>query len=99
MGSLVNADNVTMNLIISLLSGFITFCFDYSPGLLNMTAAKVNLKEGKEMPLGSFRAVIIFFQAYLAILFARVIDIRPDIVILLREVGFVYLSFNVLFLF
>jgi hypothetical protein len=30
-------------------------------------------------------------------LFARVIDIRPDIVILLREVGFVYLSFNVLF--
>jgi hypothetical protein len=39
-----------------------------------------------------------FFQAYLAILFARVIDIRPDIVILLREVGFVYLSFNVLFL-
>jgi hypothetical protein len=30
-------------------------------------------------------------------LFARVIDIRPDIVILLREVG-LYLSFNVLFL-
>jgi hypothetical protein len=59
-----------------------------------MTAAKVNLKEGKEMPLGRFRAVIIiFFQAYLAILFARVIDIRPDIVILLREVGFVYLTF------
>jgi hypothetical protein len=31
-------------------------------------------------------------------LFARVIDIRPDIVILLREVGLVYLSFNVYFL-
>jgi hypothetical protein len=29
-------------------------------------------------------------------LFARVIDIRPDIVIL-REVGLVYLSFNVYF--
>jgi hypothetical protein len=63
-----------------------------------MTAAKVNLKEGKEMPLGSFSSSDNhFFQAYLAILFARVIDIRPDIVILLREVGFVYLSFNVLF--
>jgi hypothetical protein len=50
----VNADNVTMNLIISLLSGFITADWDTPPGLLNMTAAKVNLKEGKEMPLGSF---------------------------------------------
>jgi hypothetical protein len=43
-----------MNLIISLLSGFITADWDYSARLLNMTAAKVNLKEGKEMPLGSF---------------------------------------------
>jgi hypothetical protein len=41
------------------------------------------------MPLGSFSSSDNhFFQAYLAILFARVIDIRPDIVILLREVGF-----------
>jgi hypothetical protein len=41
-----------------------------------MTAAKVNLKEGKEMPLGSFRAVIIIFSSLSTILFARVIDIR-----------------------
>jgi hypothetical protein len=41
------------------------------------------------MPLGSF-GVIIIFSSLLAILFARVIDIRPDIVILLREVGLVY---------
>jgi hypothetical protein len=44
------------------------------------------------MPLGSFSGSDNFFQAYLAILFARVIDIRPDIVILLREVGLVYLE-------
>jgi hypothetical protein len=76
-----------MNLIISLLSGFITALIGITRRLLNMTAAKVNLKEGKEMPLVCFGAVIIiFFQAYSAILFARVIDIRPDIVILLREV-------------
>jgi hypothetical protein len=31
-------------------------------------------------------------------LFARVIDIRPDIVILLREVGFGIFDFDVLFL-
>jgi hypothetical protein len=45
-----------------------------------MTAAKVNLKEGKNASWFVFGAVIIF-QAYLAILFARV-DIRPDIVII-----------------
>lgn len=33
-----------------------------------------------------------FFQAYVAVLFARVIDNRPDVVTLLREVGFVIFS-------
>jgi threonine/homoserine/homoserine lactone efflux protein len=87
----VNAETMPMNLIISLLSGFLTALIGITPpGLLNMTAAKVNLKEGKRNAFWFvFGAVIIiFFQAYLAILFARVIDIRPDIVILLREVGF-----------
>jgi hypothetical protein len=61
-----------------------------------MTAAKVNLKEGKSASWFVFGAVIIFFLL-LAILFARVIDIRPDIVILLRESGLDIWSFNVLF--
>jgi threonine/homoserine/homoserine lactone efflux protein len=57
------------------------------------------LKEGKRNASWFvFGAVIIIFSSLLAILFARVIDIRPDIVILLREVGLVYLSFDVLFL-
>jgi hypothetical protein len=38
------------------------------------------------------------FSSLLSDIFARVIDIRPDIVILLREVGLVYLDFDVLFL-
>jgi threonine/homoserine/homoserine lactone efflux protein len=87
----VNVDTLPMNLIISLLSGFITALIGITPpGLLNMTAAKVNLKEGKRNALWFvFGAVIIiFFQVYLAIQFARVINIRPDILILLREVGF-----------
>ena len=84
-----------MNLIISLLSGFITaFIGITPPGLLNMTAAKVNLKEGKRSALWFvFGAIfIIFFQAYLAILFARFIDDRPDLVLLLREIGCVVFS-------
>jgi threonine/homoserine/homoserine lactone efflux protein len=80
-----------MNLLISLLTGFATaFIGITPPGLLNMTAAKVNLKEGKRNA-GWFifgAVIIIFCQAYLAILFARVINVRPDIVVLLREVGF-----------
>jgi threonine/homoserine/homoserine lactone efflux protein len=87
----VYAHTLPMNLIISLLSGFVTALIGITPpGLLNMTAAKVNLKEGKRNAIWFvFGAVIIiFFQAYLAILFARVIDVRPDIVILLREIGF-----------
>lgn len=80
-----------MNVLISLLTGFATaFIGITPPGLLNMTAAKVNLKEGKRnslwFVLGAI--IIIFFQAFLAILFARVINVRPDIIILLREVGF-----------
>jgi threonine/homoserine/homoserine lactone efflux protein len=80
-----------MNVLISLLTGFATaFIGITPPGLLNMTAAKVNLKEGKRnaiwFVLGAI--IIIFFQAFVAILFARVINVRPDIIILLREVGF-----------
>jgi hypothetical protein len=59
-----------------------------------MTAAKVNLKEGKTSAywfvLGA--VIVIFFQATLAILFARYIEGRPDVIVLLREVGFVIFS-------
>ncbi|RTZ10112.1 lysine transporter LysE [Flavobacterium sp. GSP27] len=81
-----------MNLITSLFLGFVTaFVGITPPGLLNMTAAKVNLKEGKKSAfwfvLGA--VIVIFVQAYLAILFAQFIEVRPDVIVLLREVGFV----------
>lgn len=91
-----------MNVITPFLLGFVTAVIGIiPPGLLNMTAAKVNLKEGKINALSFvFGAVIvIFFQAYLAILFARVIDRRPDIVALLREVGFgIFTALSIYFL-
>ena len=54
-----------------------------------MTAVKVNLKEGKRTALWFvFGAVIIiFFQTFLALLFARVIDKSPSLLLLLREIG------------
>lgn len=80
-----------MNLIISLFSGFLSaFIGITPPGLLNMTAAKVGLKEGKRNAFWfvSGAVLVIFFQVYLAVLFARIINARPDIILLLREVGF-----------
>ena len=84
-----------MNLITSLFLGFVTaFVGITPPGLINMTAAKVNIKEGKRSAywfvLGA--VVVIFSQATLAILFARYIEGRPDVIVLLREVGFVIFS-------
>ncbi|WP_310379538.1 LysE family transporter [Flavobacterium sp.] len=93
-----------MNLITPLFLGFFTaFIGIIPPGLINMTAAKVNLKEGKKnalwFVLGAL--IIIVFQAFFAILFAKIINRRPDLVILLREVGlgiFVMLTIYFLFL-
>ncbi len=56
-----------------------------------MTAAKVNHKEGKRnaiwFVLGAI--LVIFFQVFFAVLFAKIINRRPDLVTLLREIGFV----------
>ncbi|MHC0439863.1 LysE family transporter [Flavobacterium sp. 3-210] len=81
-----------MTYLTPLLSGFIAAAIGtIPPGLLNMTAAKIKMKEGKKnavwFVIGA--VFVIFFQAYVAVLFARVIDNRPDVVTLLREVGFV----------
>jgi threonine/homoserine/homoserine lactone efflux protein len=77
-------------LITSLFLGFTTaFIGIIPPGLINMTAAKVNLKEGKRNALWFVLGAIlvIFFQSFFAIMFAKIIHRRPDLVTLLREVG------------
>lgn len=78
-----------------LLSGFIAAVIGIiPPGLINMTAAKINLKEGKKNAMWFVigAVLVIFFQVYVAVLFAQVIDNRPDVVTLLREIGFVIFS-------
>ena len=80
-----------MNLIASLFLGFVTdFVRITPPGLINMTAAKMNHKKRKRSAfwfvLGA--VIVIFFQATLAILFAQFIKEHPDVIVLLREVGF-----------
>lgn len=91
-----------MTYLTPLISGFIAAAIGtIPPGLLNMTAAKIKMKEGKKNALSFVigAVLIIFFQAYVAVLFARVIDNRPDVVILLREAGFVIFSILTIYFF
>lgn len=64
------------------------------PGLLNMTASKIGVQDGKirAMLFGIGAAVIVMCQAYISVAFAKVIDGNEDILILLREVGLVIFS-------
>ncbi len=92
-----------MEVILPLLVGFaVAFCTTLLPGLLNMTAAKVSLKENRRNALvfAAGAAVVVFFQAYIAVTFAKLINSRPDIVYLLEEVGvLIFFVLTVYFLF
>jgi threonine/homoserine/homoserine lactone efflux protein len=91
-----------MNYITPLFFGFISaFVGIIPPGLINMTAAKVNHKEGKRNALWFIlgAVIIICFQVFFAILFAKIINHRPDLVTLMREIGFgIFATLTVYFL-
>lgn len=79
-----------MDVVLPVVVGFsISFLATLLPGLINMTAAKISLKEGRRnavhFALGA--ATIVFFQAYIAVSFAKFINRRPDVVNTLEEVG------------
>ena len=91
-----------MNYITPLFFGFISACIGIiPPGLINMTAAKVNHKEGKRnalwFVLGAL--LIICVQVFFSILFAKIINRRPDLITLMREIGFgIFATLTVYFL-
>ena len=61
------------------------------PGLLNMTAAKISLKEGanRGIMFAIGACVIVFLQTYIAALFARYLSLHQDVVAVLQRVAFV----------
>lgn len=61
------------------------------PGLLNMTAARISLKEGagRGIMFSTGVCIIVFVQTYIAAIFARYLSNRPDIVEILQRVAFV----------
>ena len=91
-----------MNYITPLFFGFISAIVAIiPPGLINMTAAKVNHREGKRNALWFVLGAIlvICFQVFFAVLFAKIINHRPDLVVLLREIGFgIFTALTIYFL-
>lgn len=92
-----------MSVVVSFFSGLISASVGTAlPGLINMTAAKVSIRDGREraMMFITGAMIIVFSQTLSAILFARYIDSRPDIIILLREVGFgIFAALTIYFFF
>lgn len=92
-----------MEYLYFLLFGFIAAVIGVSlPGLLNMTAVKLALKEGKESAytyvLGAL--VTIFIQTYIAVFFAKLIESSVLISETLQEIGlFIFSVLTVYFLF
>ncbi|MEP1490538.1 MAG: lysine transporter LysE [Algibacter sp.] len=72
------------------------------PGLLNMTAAKISLKEGhtRGIVFSIGVCVIVFAQTYIASIFARYLSNHHEVVDILQRVAFViFILITIYFLF
>ena len=63
------------------------------PGLLNMTAAKISLKEGysRGIMFSIGVCIIVVVQTYVAVIFARYLSNHPDVIDILQRVALVIL--------
>lgn len=73
------------------------------PGLLNMSAAKISMKEGRKNALlfSVGVCVVVMLQTYIALLFARYIEMHPNVVNMLQKVAlgiFICLTFYFFFI-
>jgi len=61
------------------------------PGLLNMTAAKISLKEGptRGVMFSIGVCIVVFAQTYVAAIFAHYLSNHPDVIAILQRVAFV----------
>lgn len=81
-----------MNITVIFLLGLvIAFVGVIPPGLLNMTAAKISLKEGhvRGIMFSIGVCVVVFLQTYVAAIFASYLTNHPDVVKVLQRVAFV----------
>ncbi|WP_159022489.1 lysine transporter LysE [Formosa sp. L2A11] len=81
-----------MNITVIFILGFIvSFLGVAPPGLLNMTAAKISLKEGytRGIVFSIGACIIVLIQTFIAVIFARYLTMHPDVVIVLQRVALV----------
>lgn len=90
-----------MALLLPFFLGFIVAAIGITPpGLINMTAAKVSLKDGRTEAIffAVGATVIVFFQTFLALLFANFINSHPDVINKLQEIGlFIFITLTIYF--
>jgi threonine/homoserine/homoserine lactone efflux protein len=92
-----------MGIILPLLLGIVMSALGVVlPGLINMTAAKISVRDGRKraviFSLGA--TTVVFFQTYIAISFAKFINSNPDIIDLLQEIGLgIFTLLTIYFLF
>ncbi|AWA28963.1 lysine transporter LysE [Flavobacterium magnum] len=91
-----------MGYSLPLFLGFLTASFGITPpGLINMTAAKVSLNEGRNRALifALGATLVVLVQTFIGVIFARFIDDNPHIVIMLREAGLIVFTILTIYFF
>ncbi|MEZ4779770.1 MAG: lysine transporter LysE [Flavobacteriaceae bacterium] len=79
-----------MQLINNFVIGFLAALIGViPPGLLNMTAAKISMKQGRKIAIlfSAGVCVTVCLQTFLALIFARHIDKHPEVVDILQKVA------------
>lgn len=92
-----------MSILLNFIIGFIAaFVGVIPPGLLNMSAAKIAMKEGSKKALlfSTGVCVTVLVQTYVALLFARYLDRNPDVIDLLQKVALgIFICITIYFFF
>lgn len=92
-----------MQLLTNFVIGFLAALIGViPPGLLNMTAAKISMKQGRKIALlfSMGVCVTVCLQTFLALIFARYIDKHPEVVDMLQKVALgIFLSLTLYFFF
>ena len=92
-----------MTFVLAILLGlFISIVGIIIPGMLNMTIAKISIKESQQQALRfAFGAVVIvFFQAFLGTYFAKFLDANPFFSEGLKKIGtFIFIVLTIAFTF
>ena len=81
-----------MSLLFSFIAGYLAaFVCIFPPGLINMTAAKLSLEDGKSRAMGfvSGALAVIAVQTFISVYSARYIDSHHEVNLILREIGLV----------